>query len=691
MIKTLCKKIKEANVSMYTYICMAACLLLALYLPVYFTGATTIQLTGNGLVGYWTFDEGGGTTAYDHSGNGYAGTLQNSPTWTGGIRSGALSFNGSNSSVSFSSTPLTVTNNWTMSAWVYPATINQVGQIVQNGYDNCSSGSGYAFGIGNGGGGQGTRLEGVASGIRWIDSGYDFPTANAWYYVVMEDNNGTTMFYVNGIQTPGTANAGYGVPTQLSIGSGMGCRYFNGKIDDVRLYSRPLTVSEIKSQYVSGGNMVSVPTANSLLGHWSFDDATGTIAHDSSGNGYNGSLINNPVWTSGKLGVALSFNGTSQYIDIGSPSGLNLHSAMTASAWFYLNSTSGAQTILFGDYGGGSPLYNVTINQDGAGIVRGEYFGSGGGSSDYYVKTAAVSAKAWHQVVMTRNSSGTISMYVDGVLSNAGTSGTAGSVNSAALTDFTIGRPGSYNGQYFNGKIDDVRVYGRALSAPEVSTLYSSSVQKIIGETNLSVNSANSGLIGYWSFDGPDLNSTTAFDRSGQGNNGTLINGPTPTIGKLGQALSFNGNNTYIKVNSLSSITLPLSASMWVKLNSEGTSGDSNSVLFGLRFYLALDSAHGLEYWAGYWLHTSTVIPTGSWNQITLVSTSGGTTIYLNGQQVFTYTVPLSLSSGALEIGGRDDGYLGSPYTVNGSIDDVRVYNRALSASEAKALYTMGK
>src|SRR3990167_5976240 len=56
----------------------------------------------------------------------------------------------------------------------------------------------------------------------------------------------------------------------------------------------------------------------------------------------------------------------------------------------------------------------------------------------------------------------------------------------------------------------------------------------------------NSGLVGYWSFDGKDMAGNTAYDRSGQNNNGTLTNGPTRTIGKIGQGLSFDGRNDVI-------------------------------------------------------------------------------------------------------------------------------------------------
>src|SRR3989344_6109894 len=81
----------------------------------------------------------------------------------------------------------------------------------------------------------------------------------------------------------------------------------------------------------------------------------------------------------------------------------------------------------------------------------------------------------------------------------------------------------------------------------------------------------NSGLVGYWSFDGPDMNATQALDRAGQGNNGTLTNGPKPTLGRLGQALSFDGVDDYVTKSSANGTTnTPVSASAWIYPRTQG-------------------------------------------------------------------------------------------------------------------------
>ena len=102
----------------------------------------------------------------------------------------------------------------------------------------------------------------------------------------------------------------------------------------------------------------------------------------------------------------------------------------------------------------------------------------------------------------------------------------------------------------FKGTIDEVRIYNRALSATEVAKLYGSGAVKTnASSANLDNGSSlERGLVGHWTFDGADV-TTVVADRSGQGNNGYFIGGATlsaKVIGKLGQALRFDGADDYL-------------------------------------------------------------------------------------------------------------------------------------------------
>src|SRR3989344_4084516 len=121
---------------------------------------------------------------------------------------------------------------------------------------------------------------------------------------------------------------------------------------------------------------------------------------------------------------------------------------------------------------------------------------------------------------------------------------------------------------------------------------------KYIGLTN--------GLVGYWSFDGKDMAGNTAYDRSGQGNNGTLTNGPTRAIGKTGQGLSFDGSNDYVNAGRNPSLDMGannFSVGGWIKTsgNPSAQAGDAG---YGLLATKGSSGAGGTRY--GLWAYRPT-------------------------------------------------------------------------------------
>jgi hypothetical protein len=220
--------------------------------------ATTTVWSGSDAQGVWHMGNYTATTnAFTDStsnanhGSGYGGSSLASTT---GKIGGAYSFN-TDDYVMTSSLATTVIDNWSMSAWVYPTSINQYGVIIHNGNETGGTGDGYSLVIGNCGGGSGAKLCGIANGLAFLDSGYSFPAANAWYHIEMLRSSGTTKFYVNGQQTPNTFTQTYNTPTsRFTMGSFQPWNlvFFNGWIDDVRVYSRAQTEAEVIAQYKAG-------------------------------------------------------------------------------------------------------------------------------------------------------------------------------------------------------------------------------------------------------------------------------------------------------------------------------------------------------------------------------------------------------------------------------------------------------
>ena len=205
--------------------------------------------------------------------------------------------------------------------------------------------------------------------------------------------------------------------------------------------------------------------------------------------------------------------------------------------------------------------------------------------------------------------------------------------------------------------------------------------------------SLESGLVGYWTFDGPDISGANALDKSGSGNTGTIV-GATKTIGKLGQALKFNGTSDFVLLGDppiLNFGTGNFSASVWVyptetdnftsiiDFTNNGVGGWAIQDLGGLNwidFMLPLNArARSQTFTRNIWHHV-VAIRNGSTISIYVDGVKGSDNT--DGSDVDTNPNPAL----GFSFGGRD---------WSGKLDDVRIYNRALSASEILQLYRMGK
>lgn len=169
-----------------------------------------------------------------------------------GNANSAYNFDGND----FISTPNLATSNadnWAMTAWVKPNSISQImGTIMHNGFDNGSTGNGYGMLMADGGSGTGNTLTGLFSGVSFYNSGGIFSTNNIWYHITMTRISGVTKFYINGEQTSNTSTTMPSSPVgNLIIGSMNGIRFWNGGIDDVKVYSSGLTTSEVQTIYIN--------------------------------------------------------------------------------------------------------------------------------------------------------------------------------------------------------------------------------------------------------------------------------------------------------------------------------------------------------------------------------------------------------------------------------------------------------
>jgi len=233
-----------------------------------------------------------------------------------------------------------------------------------------------------------------------------------------------------------------------------------------------------------------------------------------------------------------------------------------------------------------------------------------------------------------------------------------------------------------------------------------------VGATQSSV--IPSGLVGYWSFNGPDVDwrANKAKDRSGQGNDGAIINMSTSTAGKggkVGQGFRFDGTDDHIDVGSASSLddinvktvtawVAPAPASI-VSTKAFIIKGTGSNGTWSLlrttggqfRYFQSFDGSPGT------WRTEQNALSLREWTHVAVsfdrTSSANIPSIYING--VATSSVVVLSPSGTADSDAVYNLYFArggaSPDYFTGTLDEVRVYNRILTASEIRALYNAGK
>ncbi len=693
----------------------------------------------DGLVGYYSLDGKyvnwqTGTVTNQGSGGGTL-TLNSLSTSTTPI-SGAVGqgfFFASTTiptNVASGTSALTAIDNWTLVAWMNPKVITATtGFVMHNGGDdglcapaaNCT---GYGFGIGDATGQSGSKLVGLLSGIAWIDSGFTFPAANRWYFVVMQRKSGTIRFYVNGVQqsgssvsTPNTPNGFMTIGGQVPYTTGK--RLFNGSVDEVRMYNRAISSDEIMQLYKQGKSKVGVSQkivsgvginslSSGLVGYWTFDgkDTNWRIntTNDLSSTGNTVTLSGFSTSTDvvrGKVGQALHFGGSATTPAALFSSPISVGTTHTLSAWIKVDKSGfiGYQNIV-GDSAGGQGLY---LTSSGGPYSLTYYF-----SGLDHTAASSIPVNTWTHVAASI-SSGRLTLYVNGVADPTSYTGVGANTFSFIGNDLSS--------EAFQGSIDDVHVYNRALSATEVMQLYKQgggviavSPKVLAGQSGTSL---SKGLAGYWTLDGKNTNwtSNTVTDSSGNGLTGTLVNFSTTTSaisGKVGQALRFNsGSSQYINLGSQASLRFSqnVTVSAWVYPTVANMSGKAvftfdSGACCGTNYYLGSGISGSAGHFgfsinvSGQTAQDPNTYSVNKWYH--LVGTYDGSTInfYENGSLITSvgYVSSMSLyNNNIATIGGAQTNGAAGTNLFDGTIDEVRVYSRALSANEVAQLYKQGQ
>jgi len=197
-------------------------------------------------------------------------------------------------------------------------------------------------------------------------------------------------------------------------------------------------------------------TSQGLAAHWKMDDASGGTAQDSAG-GNHGTLHGDASWTDGWIGGALSLDGSGDYVSIPTLAALEGKN-MTAEAWIRLSGSAGTRNAIVMQHTPTNEGYRLSISSDKPTF---SIIAHGRGATVSVVSPETIGREQWHHIAGT-NDGAELKLYVDGELKGSAPS----SVYSGVNYDAYIGYDHIYD-TYFDGLLDDVRVYNRALNTDE--------------------------------------------------------------------------------------------------------------------------------------------------------------------------------------------------------------------------------
>jgi hypothetical protein len=207
---------------------------------------------------------------------------------------------------------------------------------------------------------------------------------------------------------------------------------------------------------------VSNTTASALVAAYGFNEGTGSTTTDGSGNGHAGTITGATWTTSGKFGAALSFDGAGDWVTVADAPALDLTTSMTLEAWVFPTAASGWRTVVIKEAPGGQAYGLYSYDNAPRPAV---YLNTGQPVDVWANGTTNLPLNTWSHLAATYDGV-TLRLFVNGV--QAGTKAVTGPI---VVTTGVLRIGGnSIWGEFFTGRIDEIRLYNRVLTATEIQT-----------------------------------------------------------------------------------------------------------------------------------------------------------------------------------------------------------------------------
>lgn len=634
-----------------------------------YTAQSAVPVFANGKVASYSFNGSG----FDSTAFGNHATLTNVKPTTDrfGYGASAYEFNGTSSNIKASNSAQLNSPTTTVSFWV------KVNALPAQGEAFLLSLGGYQerFKISLPSHGKPVFTTNYATGISDMDAG----DGNAlpigiWKHVVMTHDALKDKIFIDGVKKAEKVVVGALNSTVLPLGMGFdpigNNSFFNGSLDEVQIYNYALAETDVTALYAAQAKFPG--TVTDIVADYRLNgDGKDYSQYGNNASGRATGTINRFALG----GNALTFSGVDSLVAPNSPA---LQSdSVTVSFWVRVKSLPAQGEVYLLSQGGWQERWKISLPSHGKPVFT---TNSTGGIKDMDTDSVPLPVGVWRHVVMTHDTVNN-KIYINGVLKKSIAAG--GPLNKTKYP-FGIGYNPIDGGSNFRGDLDDILVYRRALSATEVSTLY--------GNQNTAP-VYSSTLVANYPF------SNSGADVTPYGNNADVKTAiPTKDrFGKSNKAYAFN--KSVVKAANSPQLNSPTATiSFWINVAQLPTQGEMYLLSFGgyqERFKISLPS-HGKPVFttnstagisdmdAG----DGNALTVGTWKHVVMTHDGATNKIYINGVLKNTKADVGSLNNATKPLGiGYDP--IDSTNFFNGALDEIQIYNVALSATDVTALYTL--
>ncbi|HJT81599.1 MAG TPA: LamG domain-containing protein, partial [Chthoniobacterales bacterium] len=458
-----------------------------------------------------------------------------------------------------------------------------------------------------------------------------------------------------------------------------------GRLDEVEIFNRALTQSEIQSIFRAGGAgkcRVCTPAPSGLT-IWLAGDGN---AFDRSGHNNSGTLANGTSFGPGLVGQAFAFDGVDDQVVVPHNPNQNIGSQMTVDAWVYPTSLGHGRSIIQkrspSNVGG---YVFETAAQPFASDNSLQFVIMIGGVYHSLGTRAVLTPNLWQHVAATYDGA-MMRIFVNGI--EVASMPQTGAID--PTTDpVVIGQNVTHSSFAWQGMIDEVELFNRALSAAEIQGIVNA---RSAGKCR-SCTPAPPNLVGWYPGD------SDAKDLSNIVNHATLRGGASLAPGMVGQAFQLNGVDAFVQAPAVPAQDPTTAGSLdaWVYFNQTPAAANHVMEIIGKGsscqdFDLQADPDNRFRFYiqCGNQVASTTVIQPGVWYHVAGTWDATGLRIYVNGALENVNTVQnltRGQSNQPLQIGNQP--FFG-PRLFNGLIDEPEIFNRALTASEVQAIFDAG-